>query len=171
MVDQLKTNDAGFYIINSTTDDWITDHAGDPGEADFDTPLTEGTDYIVLKNIYSVRRQQTYGHKNVSLGLGISSDYSIGKDKKIISIVASVTRAYTSTIDVFCDRQNRAASSKIYLVYHLGSDAFHSFYDNAHAAKTYIPCVPVSCDKVWIAGKPSRWKVTLTLILFWRSAD
>lgn len=143
MVTLLKNNGNGIYILESDDDDWITDHAGDPGECDLDA-LTEGTDYIYLKNIVSTQWKGKDSWLDQTVGSGEYIQYNYGDDQEIYVVNArladdTLTNLYAAAYKIMCfwKTHNRQTAPKTYLVNQFDTDVFEDFPNQDLTSKNY----------------------------------
>ena len=147
MASPLKSNGNGIYIIESTDDDWITDHAGDPGECDLDA-LTEGLDYIYLDNIVSEQWKGKDSWLDQTVGSGEYIQYNYGDDQEIYVINArlagdTLANLYADAYKImrFWKAHNRQTAPKTYLVNQYTTDTFQDFPDEDYTtARDYAEC-------------------------------
>lgn len=157
MVSPLKSGDLGIYILESSStynDDWITDHSGDPGEADLDT-YTEGLEMIHIETVTGVMNKQSANYESETTFLGWTTkgigdgkkDYfTYGDEKQLIEIQGEVDETHLEYLqrafkEFNCTRYNTTTYGAKYLVWQTAADTFKNWYDEDGDEKDYCPVI------------------------------
>ena len=171
MVSYLKNNtDYGYYLMESdgtNNDDWITDHSGDPGEADLDT-YTLGSEYIYIGDITMREDYEEYGWESFQFADGEGFDYTIGMERGVYRINGYVTTdAYMEDVKDFCKRHNRDSAKQIYLVHRRGSTDYEKFYDEDHTELKYARGHVLNRRILWHDVDNQLYLTTIAFRILW----
>jgi hypothetical protein len=160
MVPLLKNSANGIYVLESTAatnDDWITDHAGDPGEADL-ALYTSGTEYIFIGNLKRVQLGWSYKHLYMDFIDGETFTLTYGEEEGLHMFQGIIsTQAAAEAINRFGKTHNRTAANKRYLVWKLRGDNYFTFYDNSIAGLSYAKGILLNASATWLNTKPATW--------------
>lgn len=135
------------YITESDSvdnDDWITDHAGDPGSMDLDQ-FTEGTEYCYFDQILNIQKRTVPGV--IPKQLGNATAYTNKKGYRFYIIILKgrcYTKArYDNIMNFFMlSRHWKSTSYKPYY-FHLEqtADDYEEFVDEDDNVINYCPVV------------------------------
>ena len=129
------------YFLESDSDDWITDHAGDPDLIDLDLFTGEGTDWIQLE----IPKGFTIGGFTgiVVVPGGAGSSFSFKYAARYYTTIVNATGlslADTALIDKFVMSNRHTSSSSYkdyYLVVYFGVNNHYKFTDASSTQKSY----------------------------------
>lgn len=152
MPSYLKNNtNYGYYLIESDStnnDDWITDHAGDPGELDL-ALYTEGLEYIYISKIDTHTDSEEYARMVEDFIDGEAIEQTIGQERNIYTVRGTINSTaspptivdlYTQIAKVkkFCRYHNRDDEKQAYLVNRIGATDYELFYKGDKTEVKYL---------------------------------
>ena len=161
----LKASDLGIYILESNSaanDDWITDHSGDPGEADM-TKYTEGLEMIHIQDVtgFNEKGSARYesettfkGWQIIGIGSGKHDFFTYGDIKDVIIVDGELDLTHLNYWRRAWKEFNisRAVGANYiarYLVWQYDTDTFFPFYDEDGDSKNYCPVVWLDFEGAW----------------------
>jgi len=175
MVTYIKdTTDYGHYFIESdptNNDDWITDHAGEPGEARIDL-FTDGLEYIRIAMVDQNVDAETFRRMFETLVDGVTETFTVGEEANIYTIrgifhagTLAALYALGKVVKKFCRAHNRKSAKQAYLVNRFGATDYEPFYDENGNELKYARGYVASRVLTYNEGK-----LDLGVVIVWRIA-
>ena len=160
------------YFIESVTDDWIADHAGDPDDIDLDG-LTEGIDYLSLIIPEMTAQRGKTGAIVTPSGAGES--YDKRKEERFYNtIVTGIEQGRTRAglVDKFfmSPRHTSGASAtfkRYHLIHYFGTDDHVLFTDANGTQQSYCTGIVTDYELRWVSIKNQLFVVRSNFWSVW----
>jgi hypothetical protein len=168
------TTSYGIYIIQSeagTNDDWMTDHAGNPIEADIEL-FTLGTEYVYLELKNKIQKTNRFYVQRFVFPSGKTYYYMDGKEDATLTFGGlETTRANAEKLEQFGKTHNRPTAKTIYLFVWeaAGTAGLWTFYDHTPTARYYMRGHLVQVRWDWSEDRNAVHNLQLTFLADWRA--
>lgn len=147
------------YLVESDSDDWITDHAGDPDLIDFDSFTNEGVDWCQFSFPMRMIKRGKTGITVVASGAAKTSESrNMARFYNAIVMGKTSSRANAHLIGKFLmsNRHTSGASAtfkRYYLVIYYGTNDHEPFTDASDSRLSYAPGVVSDWEIQWSEPK------------------